>query len=110
MCEAEKRWLEVKSKEWEAEGIKKGISLSQTIKDMGMFPIMVYSMLSIGEESGSLDNILLKTADFYDEEVETSLQRMTTLIEPILIVGMAVVVGFIVIAMALPMFDVVNTI
>lgn len=92
------------------EGIKKGISLSQTIKDMGMFPIMVYSMLSIGEESGSLDNILLKTADFYDEEVETSLQRMTTLIEPILIVGMAVVVGFIVIAMALPMFDVVNTI
>lgn len=92
------------------EGIKKGISLSQTIREMNIFPIMVYSMISIGEESGSLDDILVKTADFYDEEVETSLQKMTTMIEPILIVGMAIVVGFIVIAMALPMFDVVNTI
>ncbi|MGO1469656.1 MAG: type II secretion system F family protein [Tissierella sp.] len=92
------------------EGIKKGVSLSQTIRSMEVFPIMVYSMINIGEESGSLDKILVKTADFYDEEVETSLQRMTTLIEPILLVAMAIVIGFIVIAMALPMFDMVNTI
>lgn len=92
------------------EDIKKGTSLSQTIRDMEVFPPMVYSMVNIGEESGSLDNILVKTADFYDEEVELSLQRMTTLIEPILLIVMALVIGFIVIAMALPMFDLVNTI
>ena len=92
------------------ENIRKGVTLSRTVKDIGIFPPMVDSMIKIGEESGSLDDILYKTADFYDEEVEASLQRMTTLIEPILIVGMAVVIGFIVIAMALPMFDVVNTI
>lgn len=92
------------------DNIRKGVPLSRTIKDVGIFPPMVDSMIKIGEESGSLDDILFKTADFYDDEVETSLQRMTTLIEPILIVGMALVIGFIVIAMALPMFDVVNTI
>ena len=92
------------------ENIRKGVSLSRAVKDVKIFPPMVDSMIKIGEESGSLDDILYKTADFYDEEVEMSLQKMTTLIEPILIVGMAVVIGFIVIAMALPMFDMVNTI
>jgi type IV pilus assembly protein PilC len=71
---------------------------------------MVDSMIKIGEESGSLDDILTKTADFYDEEVEVALHKMTTLLEPIMIVGMALVIGFIVIAMYLPMFELVNTI
>ena len=92
------------------ENIKKGVSLSSTIKEIGVFPPMVYSMISVGEESGSLDEILLKTADFYDEEVETSLDKMTTMLEPILIVIMAFIIGFIVIAMAMPMFDMVNTV
>ncbi|MDR7870029.1 MAG: type II secretion system F family protein [Tissierellaceae bacterium] len=92
------------------DGIRRGASLSRAVKAMEIFPPMVDSMISIGEESGALDDILAKTADFYDDEVEMSLQRMTTLIEPILLVGMAVVIGFIVIAMAMPMFDMVNTI
>lgn len=92
------------------DSIRRGVPLSRTIKEVGIFPPMVDSMIKIGEESGSLDDILYKTADFYDEEVEASLQRMTILIEPIMIVGMALVIGFIVIAMALPMFDVVNTV
>ena len=92
------------------DDLRKGVPLSRAVNDVNIFPPMVVSMLKIGEESGSLDEILYKTADFYDEEVEVSLQKMTTLIEPILIVGMAVVIGFIVIAMALPMFEVVNTI
>ncbi|WP_234978603.1 type II secretion system F family protein [Anaerosalibacter sp. Marseille-P3206] len=92
------------------EDIKKGVSLSSTIRAIGVFPPMVYSMINVGEESGSLDEILLKTADFYDEEVETSLEKMTTMLEPILIVIMAFIIGFIVIAMAMPMFDMVNTI
>ena len=71
---------------------------------------MVDSMIRIGEESGALDDILLKTADFYDEEVEVALTRMTTLLEPLMIVFMALIIGFIVIAMYLPMFEVVTTI
>ena len=92
------------------EDIRKGVPMSRTIKDMGIFPPMVYSMIKIGEESGALDDILYKTADFYDEEVEASMQKMTTLLEPILIVFMAVIIGFIVISIAMPMFDMVNTI
>ncbi len=90
--------------------IQKGDSLSGTIKKIGIFPPIVYSMVNIGEESGSLDEILLRTADFYDEEVEVSLDKMTTMLEPILIIIMAFIIGFIVIAMAMPMFDMVNTI
>ncbi|MBZ2173728.1 type II secretion system F family protein [Schnuerera sp. xch1] len=92
------------------EDIKKGISMSKTIKDTGLFPPMVDSMIKIGEESGALDDILYKTADYYDEEIEASIQKMTTLLEPILIVFMSIIIGFIVISMAMPMFDLVNTI
>lgn len=92
------------------EDMSKGISLSKVICDVEIFPSMVEGMIKVGEESGALDEILSKTADFYDEEVEVSLQKMTTLIEPILLVLMAIVIGFIVIAMAMPMFDMVNTI
>ena len=91
------------------EDIRKGVPMSRTVRDMKIFPPMVDSMISIGEESGALDDILYKTADFYDEEVEASMEKMTTLLEPILIVFMAVVIGFIVIAMVMPMFDMINT-
>lgn len=92
------------------ENIRKGFSLSRTIKDVGIFPPMVDSMIRIGEESGSLDDMLYKTADFYDEEVEASLQRLTSMIEPIMIVVMGFMIGFIVIAMYLPMFDMMKTV
>ncbi|MCT4621528.1 MAG: type II secretion system F family protein [Marinisporobacter sp.] len=92
------------------EDVRKGIDLATPIKQMGVFPPMAESMIRIGEESGALDEILDKTANFYDEEVEAALQKMTTLIEPIMIVIMAIVVGSIVIAMVMPMFDMMNTI
>ena len=92
------------------EDIRKGVPMSKAIRDMGMFPPMVDSMIKIGEESGDLDGILNKSADFYDEEVEVSLQKMTTMLEPIMTVFMAIIIGFIVISMAMPMFDMVNTI
>ena len=90
------------------ENIRKGITLSRAVQDLGLFPPMVDSMIKIGEESGSLDDILFKTADFYDDEVEVALQRMTTLMEPIMLVIMALVIGFIVAAMAMPMFELMN--
>ena len=64
----------------------------------------------VGEDTGSLDSILEKTADFYDEEVETALSQMTTMIEPLIIVVLGGMVGFIVAAMILPMFDMYNII
>ena len=91
------------------EEVRKGVPLSRTIKDTNVFPPMVDSMINIGEESGALDDILNKTADFYDEEVEAALQKMTEMMQPVMIVVMASIVGFIVLAIALPMFDMVST-
>ena len=92
------------------DDIRKGVSLSRAVRNVGIFPPMVDSMINIGEESGALDDILNKTADFYDDEVEASLQKMTTLMEPLMLVFMAVIIGFIVIAIAMPMFEMMNTI
>ncbi|WZL71466.1 type II secretion system F family protein [Clostridiaceae bacterium 35-E11] len=92
------------------EEVRKGSGLADPIQNIGVFPPMLDSMIRIGEESGSLDEILDKTANFYDEEVEVALQKMTTLIEPLMIVVMAIVIGAIVMAMVLPMFDMINTI
>lgn len=92
------------------ENIRKGIPLSRAVKDVGIFPPMVDSMIKIGEESGALDDMLFKTADFYDEEVEVALQKMTTMLEPLMIVFMAVMIGFLVIAMVLPMLEMSSTV
>ncbi|KXG76776.1 Type II secretion system protein F [Thermotalea metallivorans] len=92
------------------EEVRKGTGLAGPIKKIGIFPPMVDSMIAVGEESGFLDEILEKTANFYDEEVEAALTKMTALIEPLMIVVMAFIVGAIVIAMVLPMFDMMNTI
>jgi type IV pilus assembly protein PilC len=67
-------------------------------------------MMRIGEETGTLDSIMEKTAEYYDNEVETATQQLSTLIEPLIIVFLAVIVGFIVIAMLLPMFEMYNTV
>ncbi|WP_313569042.1 type II secretion system F family protein [Acetoanaerobium noterae] len=92
------------------EDVKKGLSISYLLKTMHFFPPMVISMVGIGEESGSLEDMLSKTADYYDEELDASIQRMLALLEPLLIVFMGVIVGFIVISMMLPIFDLTQTI
>lgn len=92
------------------EEVRKGVDLSTPINRMRFFPPMVVSMIKIGEESGSLDEILDKTANFYDEEVEVSIQKMVAMLEPFMIVVMALIIGAIVIAMVLPMFDMMNTV
>lgn len=90
--------------------VRKGISLSVPLKKMGHFPPMVYYMVTIGEESGSLDDILNRTATYYDDELEDALVRFTALLEPIMIVFMAVIVGSIAVAMVMPMFDMLQTV
>ena len=90
------------------EDVVRGEALSKSIKEEEIFPNMLASMIKIGEESGSLDDILNKTADFYDEEVEQTVQTTTALIEPLLIVVMGLVIGLIIISIMLPMFDMYN--
>ena len=92
------------------EEVRKGVGLSEPLRQLRVFPPMVISMIEIGEEAGALDDLLDKTANFYDEEAQAALQKLTTMLEPIMIVIMAVVIGFIVIAMVLPMFDMMNTV
>lgn len=87
------------------DNVMRGESLYSSMKESEMFPGMLYSMIKVGEETGSLDDILNKTADFYDEELESTIQASVALLEPILIVVMGLVIGFIVISIMLPMFD-----
>ena len=92
------------------ELVIKGGGLSQALKRVGFFPPMLCSMVSIGEESGSLDDILNKTADFYDDELETAIQQFTSMLEPIMILIMGVIIGFMIISIILPVFDMYNQI
>lgn len=86
-----------------------GESLSESIKLAEIFPPMLISMIKIGEESGDLDGILEKTANFYDEELERAIANFTAMLEPIMIVIMGVIVGFLVISILSPMFGMYET-
>lgn len=85
--------------------ISEGWSLGVALKELGLFPAMVCNMASIGEETGELQEILAKTADYYDEEVESSTQKLLALLEPIVILFMAVFVVIIVFSIFLPMLN-----
>ena len=90
--------------------VEKGETLGNSLRRNPTFGPMVVSMIQIGEESGNLDDMLDKSADFYEQELEDAIDRMLRLMEPLLIVFMAIIIGFIVISMALPMFDMFQTI
>lgn len=92
------------------EDIQKGKDLHLAVRESGLFPPMLDGMMEIGKESGTLDDILDKTADYYDDEVEHGMQRLVSMFEPFMILILAVVIGTIVVAMALPMFDMFQTI
>jgi type IV pilus assembly protein PilC len=92
------------------ELIKQGKGLYEPLSSLNIFPPMVIHMTSIGEESGSLDDMLRRTAEFYEVEVEQALQKLITVLEPAIIVILGGIVGFIVLSIALPMFDIMNTI
>lgn len=92
------------------ESIKEGERIAEPLKRSGVFPPMVIQMISIGEETGALDTMLTKVADFYDQEVESAVTGLTNMIEPLIIVLMAGVVGTIVVAMFLPMFSLTSAI
>jgi len=84
--------------------IRKGTSLSKAIKPITEFPPMIYAMTAIGEESGTLDTILDKAADFFEDEADAATAKMTAAIEPIMLIVMAIIVGLTVGAIAMPIF------
>jgi len=90
--------------------VEAGKSLAEPLKATDQFPSMVVQMISVGELTGALDTMLSKIAEFYEEEVDTAVAGMMKLIEPILIVFLGIVIGGIVIAMYLPMFDLISKI
>ena len=92
------------------DSVKEGETITAPLEASGVFPPMVISMVDVGEQTGALPEMLLKIADNYDEEVDNAVAAMTSLLEPIMIVCLAVIVGSIVIAMFLPLIDLMNTI
>jgi len=87
-----------------------GATISDPLKASGVFPPMVVQMINVGEQTGGLDEMLSKIADFYDDEVDAAVGALTSVLEPIMIVVMGVVIGGMVVAMYLPMFDLINTV
>jgi type IV pilus assembly protein PilC len=90
--------------------VHEGVPISQPLQEDPVFPPMVGQMVKIGEETGELDGMLGKVADFYEDEVDTSIKSLTSIIEPILMIGVGIMVGTIVIAMYLPMFKMLTLI
>ena len=90
--------------------IAEGETITQPLKESKVFPPMVVQMISVGEKTGGLDEMLTKIADFYDEEVDAAVAALTSIIEPVIIVFMGVVIGGILIAMYLPMFEIIGKI
>jgi type IV pilus assembly protein PilC len=89
-------------------GIERGETISGPLRETNVFPSMVVQMINVGETTGALDAMLSKIADFYEEEVDTAVAGLLTLMEPVMIAFLGVVVGGIVIAMYMPIFDLIS--
>jgi type IV pilus assembly protein PilC len=92
------------------ESVKSGGSIAAPLKDAPIFPAMVAQMIAVGEETGNLDTMLTKVADFYEDEVAAAIKALTSILEPVMIVLVGGIVGFIVVAMYMPMFKVYDAI
>ena len=92
------------------DSVREGESIAVPLQLSGMFPPLVTQMVSVGEETGNLDGMLSKIADFYDTEVDYMLASLTQLLEPLMILGMGFVVGFIVISVFLPLYQIIGNI
>jgi type IV pilus assembly protein PilC len=87
------------------EGVNKGETISKNLLEDKTFPPMIGQMINVGEETGALDKVLYKVADFYDREIQYTIQRLTALLEPMLLLIIGFVVAFVALSLFLPMFD-----
>ena len=90
------------------KGVESGLTIAQPLKESGVFPPMVVQMIGVGEQTGALDAMLSKIADFYEDEVDQAVANLLTLMEPVMILFLGVTVGGIVISMYLPLFDLIS--
>jgi len=90
--------------------IAEGKTIADPLRESGVFPPMVTQMISVGEQTGALDSMLSKIADFYDEEVDTAVANLTALLEPMMMVFLGIIIGGVVIAMYLPIFKLVSVV
>jgi type IV pilus assembly protein PilC len=90
------------------KGVESGLTIAQPLKESGVFPPMVVQMIGVGEQTGALDSMLGKIADFYEEEVDQAVANLLTLMEPVMILFLGTTVGGIVISMYLPLFDLIS--
>jgi type IV pilus assembly protein PilC len=91
------------------QSLQNGQPLSKPLKESWVFPPLVANMIAIGEETGALDSMLAKVADFYEAEVEAEADKFKSLIEPLMIVFLSVIVGTIVLAIMMPLFTLYNS-
>ncbi len=91
-------------------GIAEGRTMADPLSDSGVFPAMVCSMIAVGESTGALDTMLVKIADFYDDEVDQAVENLTSMIEPFMMVFLGTVIGGLVVAMYLPVFKMAGAI
>jgi len=90
------------------KGVESGLTVSQPLKESGVSPPMVVQMIGVGEQTGALDAMLSKIADFYEEEVDQAVANLLTLMEPVMILFLGITVGGIIIAMYLPLFSLIS--
>jgi type IV pilus assembly protein PilC len=90
--------------------VQEGVPIAEPLTNDPLFPPMVSQMVKIGEETGELEKMLSKIADFYEDEVDSAIQSLTSIIEPIMMIGVGMMVGVIIIAMYLPMFKMMQLI
>lgn len=92
------------------EAIREGKTIAEPLKEQKVFPPMVVQMIQVGEATGALDNMLSKIADFYDDEVDSTVASLTALLEPMIMMFLGTVIGGVMIAMYLPIFKMASVI
>ncbi len=88
--------------------INSGKSIGDALENRKVFPVMLTQMMKIGEETGSLDNVLKKTSEYYEIEAEFAIEKLTALVEPAMIIFLAIIVGFVVVSLVIPMFQIMG--
>jgi type IV pilus assembly protein PilC len=91
-----------------AERVKNGSTIADTLKTNKIFPVLVPQMVAVGEETGSLDTILKKIADFYDSEIDNITRNLTTLLEPLIMIVIGLLVGYVIVAIITPIYSLTN--
>jgi type IV pilus assembly protein PilC len=103
-------WVIENSLKKVAESVRQGNSVSGPLAEEPVFPAMVTQMIAVGEDSGSLEVMLTKIAEFYDQEVEAATEQLTAMIEPLMVAFLGIVVGGMIVALYLPIFNIATLI